>query len=219
MQLTKQGNNLLARCKLEQTEHSKDSIGLPRKSLAGLVYIFLALSAIAMVVVETQANYQWYTYVGNLELRISSVAIHPDNSTGFPSVAIQASVFNPASYNGLRPIQAGYAVWVNSTSETFDPGTGSTMIAQTTSSFDKPIPATGRLDLSFNVSILSAVVTPLRSFLGRHNMDQVTNVQITLYFQSTYGKFIIPYCYLLPGQVLVPVCPPVLEAVSHRPGG
>lgn len=193
---------------------------LTGKQLAALVYVAIALAAVGLAATETYASVQWYTTASGLELHVSNAIFHPENNTQrAPYVAILASVYNPAGYDQLFLSDSNYGVWVNSTGEAFNPpSTGSTEVGLGNSPIQHIIPGGGTLNISYDLPMIPSIVVPLHIFLNGHNRtDLVTYVGVTLYFQSTFGRFSVPYCYLLPSNVFTD-CPPPIEGVKGHGG-
>src|SRR3989454_12252752 len=62
------------------------------------------------------------------------------------------------------------------------------------------------LNLTSAFQIHPDAVDPLRVFLGNHTSDLVYYVGLTVYLESVYGTFSIPYCYQFPGNTIA-ACP------------
>ena len=176
------------------------------KQLAGLIYVGIAFLAAGFATLETNGNVQWFSAVNNLDLYIGGVAFRLDGQgLGYPYIIVEASLRNPLNYNGLSLSGVNYAVFVNSTSETFAV-MGSSEIANSVRGFQLQIPAGGSLNITITLSVLSDTVDPLRIFLNKHQTDLTTLIGTTLYFDSVYGTFSVPYCYQFPGNTIV-FCP------------
>ena len=155
-------------------------------------------------------------------MHVSSVPIHVSGiPLGYPYVIVQATVQNPSTFNGLHLKNVNYLVFVNSTSQAFNPpATGSTQIASFSSQVEKSIPPVNNMNITYAFQINPVIVSPLQTFLETHNSttDLVTYVSVTLYFLSSVGTYTIPFCYQLPQNVFT-ICPPTLTAVSRGPSG
>jgi hypothetical protein len=150
------------------------------------------------------------------------VTFHLDGTPlGYPYLILTASVYNPASFNGLYLNDATYGIFVNSTSQTFNPNaTGSTQVAYTDATIQHIIPGTKSLNLTISLQVLPQIKDELNAFLNAHkNRDLVTYVGANLYLHSAYAtSYSNYYCYQLPEKVFS-ICPPRFTLVSRGPGG
>ncbi len=188
-------------------EHHAPAWSLSGKQLAGLVYVAIALVVVGQAALQTQSNVQWFSSTANLTVYIENVTFHLDTTAlGYAFVTVRASVDNPGDFNGLRVTDANYAVFVNSTSQSFSVQ-GSTIIGMSDFTIQKTVPSRRSLNITVPLPLLSDVVSPLKTFISTHQADLVTFVGVTLFLDSSYGRLSIPYCYEIPGPVFA-VCPP-----------
>ena len=190
-------------------EHRPPSLSLSRERIAALVYVGIALFAVAIVSSETYGTVQWFSAVNNLDFSSSTPVLHLDNqSLGYPFVLVQATLKNPTGYSSIYVTFVTLTVYVASEgNDTSFQVAGSPEVAQTGFSIGQSLGSQKSLNASQVVPLFTDVLSSLKGFLSNHPSDAVTFVQAEVHMSSIYGPFSNTYCYSYPGDALT-VCPP-----------
>jgi hypothetical protein len=179
---------------------------LSRRQLAGLVYVIIAIMMVGLATAESYVSFEWYASTYNLELHVSNVFFHLDGQPlGYPFVVVAALVHNPSGFDGITLAYANYSVFVNSTSQPFNVQ-GSSEVGMRDFPINQRIPQVGSLNLTKSFEILLDTKDQLSSFLNMTQSNLIYFVGVTLYFQSTFGRYSIPFCYELPSNMFT-ICP------------
>ncbi|OLE88789.1 MAG: hypothetical protein AUF79_12885 [Crenarchaeota archaeon 13_1_20CM_2_51_8] len=179
---------------------------LTAKQLVGLVYVAIAVLAAGLAAVQTNGNVQWFYTAQSLDPYIGGVTFRLDGQPlGYPFAIVVASLRNPSTYNGLSISGANFAVFVSSATGDLNVS-GSSEIVNNPRGISRLITGGSTLNLTSAFQIHPDAVDPLRVFLGNHTSDLVYYVGLTVYLESVYGTFSIPYCYQFPGNTIA-ACP------------
>lgn len=187
----------------------------------GLLYLGIAIVAAGLASYQTYTSVQWFSAARSLDLQVDSVTFHLDGAPlGYPYLIVTASVYNPASFNGLYLNDVTYGIFVNSTSQAFPSATGSTQVAYADTTIHRIIPGSKSLNLTFSLQVNPQIKDDLRRFLNAHNQtDLVTYVGADLYLHTVYAtSYSNTYCYQLPEKIFS-LCPPRYTVVGRAPTG
>ena len=183
-------------------------LSLNRKNLLGALYVGVALALIGPTAGYAQSQVQWWNSAQQLDITVEAVNFRLGSTALDVSlVLVNAFLANPTRYDGLKLLTINYAVYVNSTTESFSPVSGSSQVAAKEQPHERIIPASGSLDISTTLPVYTDAFDALRQFLNAHPADLKTFTQIDIALQSSWGPFLVSYCYEKPDNRLT-ICPP-----------
>ena len=192
-------------------------LSLNRKNLVGALYLGVALVLLGQALGYAQAQDQWWSSSRQLEVTVTGVTFRLGYiASAISLVLVNASISNPTQFGGLKVSLIDLAVYVNSTTKDFSVF-GSSQVAAKEQSYDRLIPASGALNISAALAVYSDVYDSLNQFLNTTKpADLRTFTQVDIDLQSSWGPFVVSYCYEKPANHIT-VCPP--PRVAKPSGG